>query len=831
MRAGSILLALAALCANLSISHRTVYAGDSLNESPSFASSEMEQLRFDQMADLELRGRDARLQLVVTSVLANGETKDVSGSVELSAEPEGIVEFNGSLVVPKQDGTVTITARGTSGITALTHVRVRDMGNESEISFPGRIIPIFTKLGCNGGGCHGKSSGQNGFKLSLLGFGPREDHEHLARESRGRRISLANPDGSLLLLKAINASPHGGGQRLKKESHEYRILHRWISQGMPYGSPDQAEVVAIEVLPKHRRMQSGSQQQLSVVAKYSDGTVEDVTRAAVFESNEPEMAEVSETGLVQLADVVGDVSVMTRYQGHVSVFQADIPLERDRGEAPPVFPDPSENLVDTLVWNKLRSLGIPPSPRCDDRTFLRRVTLDIAGRLPTTDEVDRFIADNSDGKRGRVVDRLLESGDYADYFAAKWNAILRNQRQGDGLRFATLAFHQWIRESILNNKPYDQFVREIVTASGSVASHPPVAWFQQVPDTNQRIEDAAQLFLGQRIQCARCHHHPYEKWSQADYAQLSAFFVTVSKKRDADPAEPAFFARVGGASAKDPRSGQNLKPAGLDAEAVEVDAHDDPRVSFAAWMTDPENPFFAKALVNRYWKHFLGRGLVEPEDDLRVTNPPSNPELLDGLAEFFAESGFDTKRLIRLIVTSHTYQLDSEALDDNLGDRRSYSRYYPKRLQAEVLLDAIDHVTHSQTKYAGMPPGTRAVALPDTGFSSYFLTVFGRPQSTTACECERSQEANLSQSLHLLNSEEIQDKLSSDTGRAAQLVADPRPDQEKIAELFRIAFSRPPTDDELKATLTYVTTKQERRQAYEDVIWSLINSKEFLFNH
>lgn len=798
---------------------------------PSNPPAEIKSLRFDHAPGISLSGRDARLQLIVTAVGSDGETRDLSGEVDFALEPEGIVELDGSLVVPRQNGTVKIKAKHHGGLDVECEVQVDNMGNESEISFPGKIIPIFTKLGCNGGGCHGKASGQNGFKLSLLGFGPREDHEHLVTESRGRRISLANPDGSLLLLKAINASPHGGGQRLEKDTHEYRILRRWIAQGMPYGDGGAPEVVSIDVLPSHRRMQSQGVQQLSVIARYSDGSAEDVTRAAVFESNDPEMAAVNAEGLVELADVVGDIAVMTRYQGHVSAFRADIPLPRAPGVPQPEFPEATDNLVDLQVWNKLRSLGLPISPKCDDSTFVRRVTLDIAGRLPTIQEANDFLSDSGPDKRDRLVDRLLESGDYADHFASKWNAILRNRRSGNQLRFVNIAFHHWIRDSILNNKPYDEFVREIVTASGSVASHPPVAWFQQVPDTNQRIEDAAQLFLGQRIQCARCHHHPYEKWSQADYTQLSAFFATVSKKNDGDPAEPLFFTRVGGATARDPSSGQNLMPAGLDADTVAVQNHEDPRVAFAQWMTEPANPFFAKALVNRYWKHFLGRGLVEPEDDLRVTNPPSNPELLDGLADFFVNSGFDTKALIRLIVSSHTYQLGSDALEDNLGDRRSYSRYYPKRLQAEVLLDAIDHVTENPTRFAGMPPGTRAVALPDTNFASYFLTVFGRPQSSTACECERSQEANLSQSLHLLNSEEIQGKLSADSARAAKLAADPRSDSEKINELYEAALSRPPNDAEMKTTLAYVSAKENRREAYEDLIWSLINSKEFLFNH
>ncbi|MGC6442846.1 MAG: DUF1549 domain-containing protein [Rubripirellula sp.] len=791
----------------------------------------LESIRFDHTQALQLAGRDARLQLLVTGNTVDGGEIDISHDVAFSAEPTGIVTFEGSLVVPLADGEVSVFATTASGQQIKTTVKVIQMGNEAPISFPDKIVPIFTKLGCNGGGCHGKVAGQNGFKLSLLGFGPREDHEHLASESRGRRISLANPDGSLLLLKAINASPHGGGQRLEKDSHEYRIMRRWIAQGMPYGDENPAKLVGIEVVPQQRRMSPNSSQQLTVVATYSDGSLEDITRAAVFESNDPSMASVTDRGLVGLNQVVGDVAVMTRYQGHVSVFRADIPLERSEGEAEPTYSDPSGNIVDELVWKKLKSLGIPTSEICDDNTFLRRVTLDLAGRLPTLEEVSEFQANQDSNKRHALIERLLASEDYADYFAGKWNSILRNQRTGGGLQFASLAFHEWIRESIFQNQPYDQFVRDIVAASGSVASHPPVVWYQQVPDTNQRIEDAAQLFLGQRVQCARCHHHPYEKWSQADYAQLSAFFTTVSKKSLGDPAEPSFFTRIGGATARDPSSGQNLVPAGLDSEDMQIAPYEDPREAFATWMTDPENPFFAKALVNRYWKHFMGRGLVEPEDDLRVTNPPSNPELIDGMAEHFVRYGFDTKSLIRLIVQSKTYQLSSNAKPRNLDDKRSYSRYYPKRLQAEVLLDAIDTLTLSPTRFSGVPASVRAVALPDTGFDSYFLTVFGRPQSSTACECERSQEANLSQSLHLLNSEEIQSKLSSDGGRASLLAQDQREDADKINELYLIAFGRQPDEVEHQASLSYVSSKENKREAFEDLIWSLINSKEFLFNH
>lgn len=791
-------------------------------------------LQFDNVSQehgFTLSGLDARLQLVVSRQTTGQLMRDMTHEVQFRIDQPEVVQVLDGMVIPLQDGSATITAVGEDGLTADLQVKVENTGNAPAISFPGRVVPIFTKLGCNGGGCHGKLAGQNGFKLSLLGFEPREDYEHLVRESRGRRLSPASPDQSLLLQKSINVSPHGGGKRLDVDSHEYRILARWISQGMPYGNADEPQVISIEVMPPHRRLNAASSQQLAVLATYSDGRVEDVTRAALYESNDSEMADCDENGLVELKELVGDVAVMARYQGHVTVFRADIPVPNST-VAEDAFPTQPENAVDRHVFAKLQSLGIGLSPVCDDATFLRRVTLDLAGRTPSVSEIAQFRNDGSPEKRGNVIDRLLASEDHADFFAGKWNTILRNRRTGGALRFANVAFHQWIRESIIANKPYDKFVREIITASGSVASHPPVAWYQQVTDTNQRIEDAAQLFLGQRIQCARCHHHPYEKWSQADYAQLSAFFTTVSKKNGRDPLEPAVFAKLGGASARHPKTGQALKPAGLDAEEVAIGAQDDPRSHFADWMTNPKNPFFAKALANRYWKHFMGRGLVEPEDDLRVTNPPSNPELLDGLADAFTDSGYDLKALIRLIVTSRCYQSDSDAMPENIGDKRSYSRFYPKRLQAEVLLDSIDRLTLSPTRFAGMPPGVRAVALPDTGFSSYFLTVFGRPESTTACECERSQEANLSQSLHLLNSEEIQSKLAGEQGRAAQLAADEkRPDEEKIRELYSIAFSRDPDDRELKATLSYVAGKENRREAFEDVLWSLINSKEFLFNH
>jgi len=793
------------------------------------------ELRLDnQSEDLHLVGPDARLQLVVTKQLDDGRAEDVTRVATFKMEPADVITIDATgLVSPLADGEATVTITSEDGLSTATKIQVVHLKASEPISFPDRIVPMFTKFGCNGGGCHGKAAGQNGFKLSLLGFEPLEDYEYLIGESRSRRILPSMPDRSLLLMKSVNASPHGGGQRMEVDSHEYRILRRWISQGMPYGEATTRQVVGIDVYPATRRMARATTQQLALIATYADGTREDVTRAAVYESNEPSMAEASAEGLVQVHDTVGDVAVMARYQGQVTVFRADIPLRWEPAALADssLTPEPA-NLVDEFVYAKLRSLGIPASAGCDDATYLRRVTLDLSGRLPTREEYLEFTSDHSADKRARYVDRLLDSPGYADFFANKWNSILRNRRSRPELHYSTVAFHDWLRRRIRENQPYDLFVRELLTASGSVASHPPVAWYQRVSDPNERVEDIAQLFLGQRIQCARCHHHPYEKWSQADYAKMSAFLSTVTRKTDLDPVEPTFVSRVTSAASPHPKTGQSLTPAGLDGEAVSVATDDDPRVALADWMTDPTNPFFAKAIVNRYWKHFMGRGLIEPEDDLRITNPPSNPELLDGLSRSFIESGYDVQHLIRMIVNSNTYATTSAPLDDNLADQRSYSRFYPKRISAEVLLDAVDDVTLARSSFARQPLGTRAMQLPDTGFDSYFLQVFGRPESTTACECERSQDANLAQSLHLLNSEEMQNKLATDTGRAATLAADDsRSDLDKVTELYQIALCRSPSDEELTAMLSHIAFKENRREAYEDVLWSLINSKEFLFNH
>ena len=783
---------------------------------------------------IAVRSRDARVQLLVTGSHADGRLLDHSRAAAYSAQPAGIVEIDATgMARPLQDGETTVTATH-AGQSAQVRVLVSGFEHPEPINFKNQVVPVFTKLACNSGGCHGKASGQNGFKLSLLGFYPEDDYEFLVKEGRGRRVFPPAPERSLLLTKPTGESPHGGGKRMDKDSYEYRLLASWIEQGMPYGMETDPVVTGIECIPASRVMGQQEEQQVVVYATYSDGTREDVTRMALFEPNDTELAETQETGLVRTLDLSGEVAIMARYQGQVATFRATIPLGAQIAELPPV-----RNFIDEAVFAKLKILGIPPSPLCDDATFLRRVSVDITGTLPTEEKVREFLADGNPDKRNRLIDELIDSPEYADYFANKWNSVLRNKKRQNEDQPGTYTFHQWIWESLYENKPYDQMVSQVVTASGDPAQNPPVIWYREVTDANQQVEDVAQLFLGVRIQCARCHHHPFEKWSQNDYYGLAAFFSRIGKKDlGAETGnrvrDKRVFHNEGVAQTQNPRNSQQLKPTGLGmAEAYDIPADRDPRVYLADWMSQPENPFFARALVNRYWKHFFSRGIVEPEDDMRETNPPSNPELLAGLARHFVDSKFDLKELVRTICRSSTYQLTAFPNDYNLKDKQNFSRFYPKRLTAEVLYDGFHQVTNSSQNYSGLPTGTRAVQLPDASVGPYFLKVFGQPQGDTACECERSQEANLAQSLHLLNSSEVQNKIGGGSSRAAMYANDKeRPHEEKIRELYRWVYSREPDAEELQVALGHIEKHQDNLKiAYEDILWALINTKEFLFNH
>lgn len=785
-----------------------------------------------------LIGLDDAAQIVLSGKLKTGRLQDLTGNVKYAVADSKVVEVtNSGRIIPLTNGITDITATyGTHSIKV--NVTTQSCDVNLPINFANEIVPIFTKLGCNSGGCHGKASGQNGFKISLLGFEPDVDYMALVKEARGRRLFPAAPDRSLLLMKATGEMAHGGGKRMESDSDEYRLIRRWIASGTPYGKPDDPKVVKITVTPPHRTMTRHNKQQFSVHAHYSDGRVQDITRRAQYESNDTEIAVVDSSALVRTLDMSGEAAIMVRYQEHVNVFRATVPLGMDI----PEYPFPTQTVVDTHTLNKWKALGLVPSKLSSDQEFIRRVSLDITGSLPSPKQVREFVESKDPKKRDKLVDTLVDSTEYSYYFASKWADILRVKRgrQADRAQ-GTFSFHEWIRQSIASDKSYDQFAAEILTANGNEVNSPPTVWYKDLQRPEQFVDDTAQVFLGLRLACAQCHHHPYEKWGQDDYWGLAAFFGRIGRKNLTVPStinnrrvqRQTIYTRFSGSvTNKRTNKASEYKP--LDAEAVKVENGDDPREHLVDWMTDPKNPFFAKALVNRYWAHFFGRGIVDPLDDMRITNPPSNPALLDALAADFVKNKFSLKELVKTICKSRTYQLSSMPNEFNKHDKQNYARYYPKRMSAEVLFDAVCKVTKSRTFFNGLPRDThapnRAIMLPDESFASYFLDVFGRPQRISACECERVSEANLAQSLHLLNSDEIQQKLSAGGARADVIAKDPRPDEQKVEELFVWAFAHKPNDAQMNAALSHIAKHQTNKKvAYENILWALINTKEFVF--
>ncbi len=786
-----------------------------------------------------LKGQDDSAQLIITGQLNSGRLQDLSSNVTYDVGDAKLLRVTSAgRIIPLANGSTVVTARF-GDKTATVNVKAEAMDVDLPINFTNQVVPIFTKLGCNSGGCHGKSGGQNGFALSLLGFVPELDFQTLVKEDRGRRLFPAAPDSSLLLLKATGQMAHAGGKRMEKGADEYKLIRRWIASGTPFGSDKDPIVTKITVSPEHRILSRNNQQQFAVYAHYSDGTVQDVTQRAQYESNEGEIAIVDGAALVRTLDLSGEAAIMTRYQAQAAVFRATVPL----GVKVPDYKFEPKTVVDKATHKKWQELGIVPSELCSDEQFVRRVFLDITGSLPKPDQVKKFLADPTPDKRDKLVDELLDTPEYSYLFANKWADVLRVKRRGEPGRAAgTFAFHGWIRNAIARDKPYDQFVREILAATGDETISPPTVWYKELQNPEQFVDDVAQVFLGQRLACAQCHHHPYEKWSQDDYFGLAAYFTRIGRKNVQIPGgagnQPSMhqviFNKPSGAI-NNKRTNLPAKIQPLAGEPMEVSADDDPRQKLVDWMAGPTNPFFARAVANRYWAHFFGRGIVDPLDDMRVTNPPSNPELLDALAKELVDSKYSLKRLVKVICKSRTYQLSSAPNDFNKHDKQTYARFYPRRMSAEVLYDAVSLVTNTPAAFGGLPSDkhapNRAIMLPDEAFPSYFLDVFGRPQRISACECERVSEANLAQALHLLNSQEIQDKLARANGRADLLAKDPRPDAEKIEEMFLWAFARRPTQQHLQVALEHINRHAANKKlAYENILWALVNTKEFVFN-
>ncbi len=653
-----------------------------------------------------------------------------------------------------------------------------------EVSFKLDVMPILSAAGCNAGACHGKARGQNGFQLSLLGFDPAFDFSAIAEEAHGRRVFPASPDNSLLLRKPTLAVPHGGGLRLKPGSPEYATLRRWIAEGMPHrgGGPTLAR---ISIEPAEHVLVAGATERLSVLAHYSDNSIRNVTRLADIQSNEPGVASVErETGLVTAGALPGEASLMVRYMNQIATWNTAIPLDGPRDSAA-YAALPRANFIDGHVWEKLERLGVLPSEPASDATFLRRAYLDVIGRLPTSDEARAFLADASPTKRAALVDALLERPEYADFWSNKWADLLRPNPYRVGIK-PTMVFDAWIRDAFRRNLPYDRFVRELVTASGSAWRNGAATLFRDRRTPDEITPIVTQLFLGIRLECAKCHHHPFEVWGQDDFYSLAAYFARLTHKGEGisspiSGGEEVIYLADNGTVAH-PITHEPLVPRPLFGKARAIAPGEDPREALADWIVSPDNPYFAQVAVNRVWADLMGRGLVEPVDDMRATNPPTNAALLTALADDFRASGFDTKKLIRRIMSSYVYALSSTPNERNVSDTRNYSRHYRQRLRAEVLLDAVCDATQVGEEFAGVPPGSRSMEIWTHRVESLFLDAFGRPDGNQDPPYERSADATVVQALHLMNAPKLHRKVTSDEGRAARLAAahdDPRADRRR----------------------------------------------------
>ena len=710
-------------------------------------------------------------------------------------------------------------------------------------SFANDVVPVLSRLGCNSGACHGKLAGQNGFKLSLRGFAPELDYTSITREARGRRIAKSRPRDSLLLAKPTMRVPHKGGKALAPGTPEYTTLLAWVAAGAPGPVAGEIAVAGITVEPASAAYKPGEKRGLKVVARYTDGSARDVTRLALFKSNEEGVATVDERGEV-VARRPGSTAVMAIYQGQVAAHVVTTPYDANIDDNLYVS---RHNYIDDHVMSKLREIRLEPSAPADDPTFLRRAYLDLTGSLPEPEAASAFLADASDGKRHKLVEELLASAAFVDYWASFLGELMQNRQERDqdkrgrkGVRGLAI----WLREQVREDRPWDAVVRDVLTARGPLGQEPAGGYFLVNRKPEDLAEAATHAFLGTRLQCAKCHNHPLERFTQEDYYGMAAFFTRVKtdgKQTDEGPAvDVGVPGRRGREGAKtdgekvgvsQPRTGQFLPPRPLDRTEITLRAGQDPREALADWMTSRRNPLFARAIVNRVWKRFLAVGLVEPVDDLRATNPATDEPLLDALCADFVAHNYDLKHLMRTIVDSRTYQLASDPTPGNAVDRKFYSHYYPRRLGAEVLADALSQATGVAEPFEGYAVGLRAVQLPDPRVQSYLLDTFGRPERVTACACERSDEVTMPQVLHLMNGEALDRRIDAPEGRLGALLASGKPDVEVVETLFLATFARRPGIEQRRTVESALAGVVDRRAVYRDLLWALVNSKEFLFGH
>lgn len=789
-------------------------------------------------AKVELQTIEARQRLIVERQVDDQFHGQVVEPIVWTSSNEKVVKVVDQVALPVADGTAKLT--GKIGERSVEVDAVVSGQTQPHVwSFRNHVESVLSKSGCNGGACHGARAGKNGFRLTLFSYEADADYSYLTRQANGRRIVPGDPGRSLLLTKPTGMIPHKGGVRFEPDSLEYRVLAEWIAQGTPPPRDDDPRMVELTVLPAASRQSIAAKQQLIVQARFSNGKVEDVTRWAKYTSVNTSVASVSDHGLVEVTGA-GEGFIKVWYQNSNVMASLSVPY------ATPLDPGTfakveRRNFIDDEINRKLESLNIPPSPLCDDATFLRRAYLDTIGVLPTADEARAFLADGATDKRERVIDQLLARPEFVDYWTYKWSDLLL--LSGERLRPKALqAYYDWIRGHVAANTPWDKFARELVTATGSTHENGATNYYALHQDPEDMAETVAQAFLGLSINCARCHNHPLEKWTNDQYYGFANMFSRVRSKgwggdfRNGDGGRVVFSDTQG--ELIQPSKGRPQPPRPLDAPPLPMDATADRRVYLAEWLTSPQNPYFTRTIVNRVWANFFGTGLVERVDDIRITNPPSNERLMAAAATHLVENRFDLKELMRAILRSAAYQRSSQSLPGNAADERFYSRYYPRRLKAEVLLDAVSVATAMPSEFKGPDnkpyrKGTRALQLPDANVDSYFLKTFGRPERLITCECERSDEPSMTQVLHLANGGTLNGKLQAQGNRIDQLVMAGAADTAIVDELYLAALSRQPTESERKriVELLATTPAAERRVALEDLFWSVLSSREFLFNH
>jgi len=763
--------------------------------------------------------------VIVMATRADGVTADVTAEAELALAEGSLAKIEGARLLPQADGeTKLIVKYGGLEISAV--VNVAKAAEQRPVSYMLDVMPVFTRTGCNSGSCHGAARGKDGFRISLVGSDPAGDYFRLTREQATRRINLAVPADSLLLEKACGAVTHSGGKRIETGSKYYEFIRQWLADGAISDTDKAPSVAKLEIFPPAAVMQGeGNKQQFVAVATYSDDTTRDVTDLAFFSTNNASSAPVDENGLV-VAGSRGESFIMARFDVHTvgsQVLTLPTDLQYTASTEAPV------NYIDELVGSKLNKLRIEHSPICTDEEFLRRVTIDIVGNLPTAEEYHAFLADEGSDKRARKIDELLAKKEFSEIWAMKWAELLMVKTVANRVEYKPMfLYSNWLANKIADNVPINEIVRDILSATGGTFSVPATNFYQLEPDTQKTAENVAQIFLGLRIQCAQCHNHLFDRWTMDDYYGFTAFFAQIGRKKAEDYRETIVF-NSGGGEVKHPVGGRVMAPKFLGGETPDVKGKDR-RQLVADWITSPENPYFAPSVANRVWAHYMGVGVVDPVDDIRVSNPASNPELFETLGLKLIEYNYDFKQLVRDICNSNTYQRSTDTNASNAGDLKNFSHATVRRIQAEMLLDCISQITDTKDKFRGLPLGARAIHIADGKTSTYFLSTFGRAKRDTVCSCEVDTQPTLSQALHLVNGDAVDGKIRQGKVIEKLLDAGKTPSQ-VLDELTVRCLTRMPTENERTKLMALIGDGEKPVVELQDAYWALLNSREFLFNH